>query len=448
MGAPQGNGWTELWCGCARLAYWSLLKPFTLVGYLWDVHPDLVTHPWYGLPREVLEIPEVARLRSQMAALMVVVPSGAMAIGVAGERLLGGRLEELMGLLVAAALAVGSSLGMDWPGRGHGRWLIWWRVISGTVVLGICVSRWLALGAIPAWAGSAGFALLLGLAYGVGIRAGRRVQVCLALLSVAGTILYIMLADWLRMESVLRPGRMAAVALAGASLLLLRVLPLRNWLPFLLLSGAFAIAVPSVPVAPSDAAWRWRFTILGLAFGTFWGTSLPHTLFTRWGVANLATGFLLGPVIWLGCAAKGYAIGSTIALLYCLSYTLGVFRVYSWLLEALWMVGLWAAGVGGQAGRLLHWLPIYRDETIMLPLPFLERFLIEAYRSNEGGVQHAVNYLAMQSFQHGVARRVQLRIVQEQMIRCASTREIAALSRGASWPGWYSQGRTAYWARS
>ncbi|TEU10139.1 MAG: ATP-binding protein [Anaerolineales bacterium] len=108
-------------------------------------------------------------------------------------------------------------------------------------------------------------------------------------------------------------------------------------------------------------------------------------------------------------------------------------RLCFWPIEALWMVGLWLAARGERAGQVLHWLPIYYDEFIVLPLPLLGRFLAQAYRYNQAGARQAIDYLTTHSRQQAAARQAQVLIALDQLARCDTTRAIATVSDQLRW---------------
>ena len=86
---------------------------------------------------------------------------------------------------------------------------------------------------------------------------------------------------------------------------------------------------------------------------------------------------------------------------------------------------------GERTGQTLRRIPIYYDEFIVLPLPFLDQFLAEAYRHNQAGARQAIDYLTTHSRQQGAVRRAQVLIALDWLNRCENTNEIAAGARRA-----------------
>ena len=82
-----------------------------------------------------------------------------------------------------------------------------------------------------------------------------------------------------------------------------------------------------------------------------------------------------------------------------------VLRLYFWPFEAAWMLVLRLIVSGDRTGSFLHWLPIYYDEYIILPLPFLDCFLAEAYHYNQAGARQAIDYLTTHSRQQACSPR-------------------------------------------
>lgn len=97
------------------------------------------------------------------------------------------------------------------------------------------------------------------------------------------------------------------------------------------------------------------------------------------------------------------------------------------------MLILWLTAQEERAGRALRRLPIYYDEFIVLPLPFLGDFLARAYRANQAGARQAIDYLTTHSRQQAAARQAQVLIALDCLARCQHTGDIAAASDELRW---------------
>lgn len=143
-------------------------------------------------------------------------------------------------------------------------------------------------------------------------------------------------------------------------------------------------------------------------------------------LANVAFGVAVGVAVGVaGGVAFGVAGG--------VAMIAGSLRLIFWPFEVLWMLMLVVKSGEERAGQLLHRLPIYYDEFIVLPLPFLGDFLARAYRINQAGARQAIDYLTTHSRQQAAARQAQVLIALDRLARCQHTADIAAVSDELRW---------------
>jgi len=111
----------------------------------------------------------------------------------------------------------------------------------------------------------------------------------------------------------------------------------------------------------------------------------------------------------------------------------GSLRLFVWPFEAIWMSLLWLTFQRERSGHVLRWLPIFYDQFIVLPLPFLGKFLAGGYKYNEAGTRQAIAYLTTHSRQQKSALHAQTLIALERMANCSNTQEIASARNELRW---------------
>ncbi|MHC5832892.1 MAG: AAA family ATPase, partial [Nostoc sp.] len=88
---------------------------------------------------------------------------------------------------------------------------------------------------------------------------------------------------------------------------------------------------------------------------------------------------------------------------YGVALIFGVLRVYFWLPEFLWILTLFFLSSNGRRVNCLRYLPPRFDELIILPLPFMDVMIVEAYRKNPDVARETINYLITSTNQQKVA---------------------------------------------
>ena len=81
----------------------------------------------------------------------------------------------------------------------------------------------------------------------------------------------------------------------------------------------------------------------------------------------------------------------------------------------------------------LRLLPFYYDQLIILPLPFLSGFIAEAYQENQAAARQTIDYLITSTNQQKTATKAINRIAIEELSRCQTARDIAAMRKQLSW---------------
>lgn len=375
----SGARWRRIgafWAQCARLLYWSLFKPFTYADHLREIHPDLkpLTNPdWLasanGHNAALRQFRRQATATVAIAPILLTVAAG-LVITLAGFP-----VDWVNSTVFPVAFAVGvfarNRLGRSNENLARDRQL--W---SGLVLMLLSAQLFGAQSIILK-----GFVTGAVTLYGPAAMA--------ALPTVAIIVRSILLVVG---------GMGAGVALGAA---------------FGVAFGVAVGVVVSVSVGSVDGIVDG--VVIGVAGGVAGGVA-----------AGVAGGVVAGVAVGVAFSvAGGVALGvSTIA---------GALRLFSWPFEAVWMLLLRLLAGGGRAGDTLHWLPIYYDEFIVLPLPFLGRFVADAYRTNQAGARQAIDYLTTHSRQQAAARYAQRAIAVDAMRRCAHTGDIAHIADELGW---------------
>jgi hypothetical protein len=146
--------------------------------------------------------------------------------------------------------------------------------------------------------------------------------------------------------------------------------------------------------------------------------------------AGVAAGVALG--VTLG-VAFGMPEGILLGIALGVAWILGILRVYFWLPELLWMLILFLLSRSGDATRWLRYLPARFDERIILPLPFVDRIIVEAYRENPSTAREAIAYLITSTNQQKVAAQAIASIAVDSLKRCQSQMNIANITDELAW---------------
>jgi AAA+ ATPase superfamily predicted ATPase len=146
-------------------------------------------------------------------------------------------------------------------------------------------------------------------------------------------------------------------------------------------------------------------------------------------------------------------ISYAIALVFALGVTASVasvasiLRVYLWLPELFWVGLLDLRQVVQGTPPSLKLLPFYYDELIFLPLPFLERWLIENYDIFPNQTLETLDYLTNTTNQQKLAAKARISIVVESLSRVQNFSQLTAIYQQFTWlpnplPAKFDQGIT------
>lgn len=120
-------------------------------------------------------------------------------------------------------------------------------------------------------------------------------------------------------------------------------------------------------------------------------------------------------------------------VLYSILFILGVFRVYFWLPELLWVTLLFLFTRQGRFVSKLRHLPPYFDELIRLPLPFMSTMIVEAYRENPEKARETIAYLTNSTNQQQVAATTIVNIALVTLEDCQTLHDIIAITEELAW---------------
>jgi len=175
--------------------------------------------------------------------------------------------------------------------------------------------------------------------------------------------------------------------------------------------------------------------VFGVVGGSVFGVSravvFGLTIATAFGVLrdrawSLAIGLLYSVVVGVG---NGWAIGGAIAV----SWTAAALRVHLWLPQVVWMWGLnWLAP---RSGTALRWLPTNFDEMTDLPLPGLEKILIETYPNAPAATQAQIARLRGDAIRQAAANRATVGIVVQRVRDSDRVRDLIAFAPDLQWIG-------------
>jgi uncharacterized protein len=108
-------------------------------------------------------------------------------------------------------------------------------------------------------------------------------------------------------------------------------------------------------------------------------------------------------------------------------------RVYFWIPEFIWMLGLKLLRNQKQKASLLHRLPPYFDQFIILPLPFMVEIIIEAHRQNPVAARSTIDYFITSTNQQTVAKQAMFGIGVETLNQCRYVSDIIGSQIQLDW---------------
>jgi AAA+ ATPase superfamily predicted ATPase len=368
---------------CPRLLYWIYFKHFTLVEWLQEIHPDLkfYTNP-FRMRAEFRDNPKLRRYAGQVWFLTVAVPVVAtllvgMIYSLVVEPFNWSRSSLfLMGWLLGKSIARGdkSSLRKRF-----------------TQILTIVVSIT--------------FLMLIGRRFAPELT--RSILQIILLQFLLQSQFYVV-ASGVACGVVLRT---ASGVVSGAAL-------------GVALGVAFGVALGVTWGVASGAALG---VVFGVALGVASSVTLRVALRLALGVASGVTwGVMLG-------VASGVASGVAFGVAFGVALILGIWRVYFWIPELLWMFFLLGFVPKGDEAKWLLRLPPYFDQLIDLPIPWMDSFIVKAYRQNSVAAQQTIDYLINSTNQQKVALKAMVGIAIDTLNRCQNSEDIVAITEQLAW---------------
>ncbi len=163
--------------------------------------------------------------------------------------------------------------------------------------------------------------------------------------------------------------------------------------------------------------------VVGAAFGVTVGVAFGVAFGVAVGVAGGVAGGVVGGVA--GGVVGGVAGG--------VAWIFGVLRVYFWLPELLWILTLFLLSRNGKRVNCLRYLPPRFDELIILPMPFMDVMIVEAYRKNPMAARETINYLITSTNQQKVAAQAISGIAVDILNRCQRLSDIVEIANQLAW---------------
>jgi len=228
------------------------------------------------------------------------------------------------------------------------------------------------------------------------------------------------------------PWVVAAIAGVLLPLLLPQALPVQggipqfDWQDSLLLLGGWTLGLLIARATSRLGLWAISFLLLCFVAGLLFA-----------GLSRLAPGLTLSilqliheqafdVIVGLWPLAGGVALGVAVGL--------GALRAYFWLPELAWMLALATAlSQGKNAARMLPLLPPRFDQLIILPLPFMDKIIVQAHRENPAAAQQFIRYLISETNQQAVAARAMRGIAEDVLARCQAVQDIVHAADQLAW---------------
>ncbi|QLE42354.1 AAA family ATPase [Nostoc sp. C052] len=187
---------------------------------------------------------------------------------------------------------------------------------------------------------------------------------------------------------------------------------------------AFGVAVG---VAFGVAVGVVRHVAVGVAVGVAGGVARGVAVGMAFGAA-FGVAFGMGGGV-AGGVARYVAVGVVVGV----AWILGVLRVCFWLPELLWILTLFFLSRNGKQVNCLRYLPPRFDELILLPLPFMDVMIVEAYRKKPMAARETINYLITSTNQQKVAAQAISGIAVDILNRCQRLSDIVEIANQLAW---------------
>ncbi|MDZ8090757.1 MAG: ATP-binding protein [Nostoc sp. DedQUE05] len=178
--------------------------------------------------------------------------------------------------------------------------------------------------------------------------------------------------------------------------------------------------------------------VFGLAVDVAYGMAYGVAFVVVVGMAFvMALGEDEGMVFNLTLGVVGMGLGMIARvpgiMILSVAFILGVFRVYFWLPELLWILTLFLLFRNEKWVNCLRYLPPCFDELIILPLPFMDVMIVEAYRKNPDVARETINYLITSTNHQRVAAQAISGIAGDILNRCQRLSDIVEIANQLAW---------------
>ena len=372
----QPNSLSEFWTylsECARLLYWAYFKPFTFKRWLADIHPELgPTDNPFSKHREFAQNPPLRRYAYQVWRLSLTVPLLTVLLSAPIYSLASGEpFDGLRNSLFFLGWATGLLLARE---NYQKRWLWFDRLFIPLSIVLFCLGIILSL--------------------------------------------ILVISRFIPETEALRQSLFSSPLFIALGLVVLGLaLGVRVGVAFgVVLGVAFGVAGSVVPY------WLMP-VVLGLAGGL--------VINVTGGLAGLVA-LSMAMSIAVGIAGT-VAINMLVGVAGGVASSLGMLRVYFWIPELLWSLALFLCSRQRSASKTLPYLPPRFDELIYLPLPFLDRLIIESYPENPAAARQTIDYLITSTNQQQLAAKAMVGIALTTLDRCQTITDIVAISNELNW---------------
>jgi uncharacterized protein len=365
---------------CLRLLYWMYFKPYTFAKWLLDVHPGLQphTHP-LSLRSEFGENPRLKSYADRVWWLTAIAPSLAVLIIAPIYSLF---VDPSFDWLRSEVCLAGWIFGIWLRGEDSTRLRKRARIIPVIIVL--TISIWVvSLITIP-----------------------NQLTELYRNVSCHSSSIFFLIASFLIMF-IFSFGR--------------RIDQKRN--------TVFDVAFGATFVATQGVKGLTFYILQGIGFGIAFNSELYKT------ETKLFPGLLYSLAISIlgSMHEKNIEIVIFQTTAFDVFYIFGVFRVYSWASELIWMLGLKLLTYHRKAVSLLFKLPPYFDQLIILPLPFMADIIIKAHRQNPIAARSTIDYFITFTNQQTVAKKAMFGIGVDTLNQCCHPSDIVGAATQLDW---------------
>jgi AAA+ ATPase superfamily predicted ATPase len=162
----------------------------------------------------------------------------------------------------------------------------------------------------------------------------------------------------------------------------------------------------------------------GLAYGVIIGTFYC-----------LAVSIVFGLMVGLSCgtATIGIVIGVITGVVFGIFAFLIAIRVHLWLFELLWVFLLYSCQIFVRTSPPLSLMPFFYNEQILLPLPLLEKWLIQHYDRSPAQTLQTLDYLTNSTNQQKLAAKARISIVVESLSRVQKFSQLTTIHQQFTW---------------